>query len=613
MNVRALRRGGRSAARTVTSVVAALGMVASGLVLLAPAASAAPDTYVDPVQNVKYSYDPANISVGATAVAYLGVASVVGIPDYISPAGQQIKVTEIGYAAFQSRGLTHVTIGDNVTKISNEAFQDNQLTSVELGENLEHISNGAFRNNLLTSVAFGDKVSVIRQDSFRDNKLTDVTFGSGLTWIGQRAFYANQLTSVDLPESLENIDYLAFGGNKLTAVRVPPQAELDGFAFYNNELTSIQLPQALSTIPFQVFRNNNLTSVVIPPTVTEIGFGAFEGNPDLTSVAFTGPAPTVEPADSVPTSGTTTESFDTDSGNLVLTYPWRFGASARSGGYTTPTWHGYQTQAIATVKFDNQGRGSTPPPVDIAVGKKIAAPPAPSVSGYSFTGWYTDKGASNKWNFAAKTVTRDVTLYAGWKSTSPDTKPPTPPRQGPCQPFPDVNASNMHCRNIEWLAGMNITAPIGGKYMPGNAVTRGSMATFLYRLDHPGKAIPKCVTKPFRDVDVDYVHCGAIAWAVKNRITVGYGDGTYRPLNPVTRGSMATFLYRIAGSPATPMCGADPFDDVSSGYVHCKTIRWAKTNKITSGLAGGHDYGPERVVNRDQMASFLHRIYDFMH
>lgn len=182
----------------------------------------------------------------------------------------------------------------------------------------------------------------------------------------------------------------------------------------------------------------------------------------------------------------------------------------------------------------------------------------------------------------------------------------------PPGPFPDVPATNVHCANIAWLSTTGITQPVGGKYLPKSPVTRGSMATFLYRLVHPAKAIPRCTAKPFPDVPVDYVHCGAIQWAAKNGIAVGYGDRTYRPENPVTRGSMATFLYRIAGSPSTPKCTAKPFTDVAKSYLHCKTIRWAKTDGITSGLAGGATYGPEQVVHRDQMASFLHRIHDYL-
>ncbi len=51
----------------------------------------------------------------------------------------------------------------------------------------------------------------------------------------------------------------------------------------------------------------------------------------------------------------------------------------------------------------------------------------------------------------------------------------------------------------------------------------------------------------FSDVPAGHPHAEGIAWIAERGITVGYGDGTYRPDNPVTRGQMATFLHRNAG------------------------------------------------------------------
>ncbi|MCL2481877.1 MAG: S-layer homology domain-containing protein, partial [Propionibacteriaceae bacterium] len=55
---------------------------------------------------------------------------------------------------------------------------------------------------------------------------------------------------------------------------------------------------------------------------------------------------------------------------------------------------------------------------------------------------------------------------------------------------------------------------------------------------------------PFTDVPATYQFASSICWASANGITKGTGDGTtYSPANPVNRGSMAAFLYRLAGSP----------------------------------------------------------------
>jgi hypothetical protein len=48
----------------------------------------------------------------------------------------------------------------------------------------------------------------------------------------------------------------------------------------------------------------------------------------------------------------------------------------------------------------------------------------------------------------------------------------------------------------------------------------------------------------FPDVPAEHPFHDDIAWLSHIGITEGYGDGTYRPADPVTRGSMAAFLRR---------------------------------------------------------------------
>ena len=50
----------------------------------------------------------------------------------------------------------------------------------------------------------------------------------------------------------------------------------------------------------------------------------------------------------------------------------------------------------------------------------------------------------------------------------------------------------------------------------------------------------------FPDVSTSHPFHSEIDWLVANGITEGYSDGTYRPSQPVSRGSMAAFLQRLA-------------------------------------------------------------------
>ncbi len=208
--------------------------------------------------------------------------------------------------------------------------------------------------------------------------------------------------------------------------------------------------------------------------------------------------------------------------------------------------------------------------------------------------------------------TVDVVIY--WRAGGVDQAPIYLPGgfRYDCAPFPDVDSSNPHCTNISWLKGKSITMPADGKYHPANPVNRGSMTAFLFRLTHPGQPSPKCSNTAFPDVDSSNIFCGYITWAANNGVAMGYPDGTFRSNNGVTRGAMAAFLKRIATHDRTPTCHRKPFADVSTTETFCGVITWMKTEKLTFGVGDGTNYGTNLIVSRQSMASFLHRIHDYM-
>jgi len=81
-------------------------------------------------------------------------------------------------------------------------------------------------------------------------------------------------------------------------------------------------------------------------------------------------------------------------------------ASAESPGLTVSTYAAY------TVSFDSQGGSMVASIQDVMSGSTITEPPAPSLSGYTFGGWYKEAACTNIWNFNTDTVTGNITLYA---------------------------------------------------------------------------------------------------------------------------------------------------------------------------------------------------------
>lgn len=185
---------------------------------------------------------------------------------------------------------------------------------------------------------------------------------------------------------------------------------------------------------------------------------------------------------------------------------------------------------------------------------------------------------------------------------------PVAPRvQPPLLPrFSDVSPTTDFADEIEWLRAVRISGGWSdGTFRPVQPVARDAMAAFLYRAaGSPAFTPPARPT--FSDVPVGSDFYKEIEWLWSKKWTTGYGDGTYRPLAPINRDAMAAFLYRAAGSPAFTLPARARFSDVPVGMNFRKEIEWLATTGITTGWSDG-TYRPLTPVNRDAMAAFLYR------
>lgn len=85
------------------------------------------------------------------------------------------------------------------------------------------------------------------------------------------------------------------------------------------------------------------------------------------------------------------------------------GGSNSGGGYVPdPT----PSNTYYTVTFDSNG-GSTVASQTVSNGVRATRPADPTKDGYTFTGWYVDRGAKIPFDFTTA-ITSNITLYAGW-------------------------------------------------------------------------------------------------------------------------------------------------------------------------------------------------------
>jgi glucose/arabinose dehydrogenase len=167
---------------------------------------------------------------------------------------------------------------------------------------------------------------------------------------------------------------------------------------------------------------------------------------------------------------------------------------------------------------------------------------------------------------------------------------------------------NIHEGAIEAISAQNITAgcdPVNGdQYCPAGSVTRASMAVFLVRALNEDGNVPS-YQGYFTDVPPGRWYTASVERLSELGITDGYGDGSYRPDQPVTRAEMAAFLLRVLGvDPAPTFSGI--FTDVSGAAWYGRYVEQLYLLGITSGCdTSPLRFCPSGAVRRDEMATFL--------
>lgn len=99
-----------------------------------------------------------------------------------------------------------------------------------------------------------------------------------------------------------------------------------------------------------------------------------------------------------------------------------------------------------------------------------------------------------------------------------------------------------------------------------------------------------------------YVVSGDFDYSLKHGIITGYDDGRYGPYDDITRGQVATILWRIADEPSAESAA---FDDVNYDEYYGPAIRWARSEGVINGFTGTNNFGPDTPVTREQLAAML--------
>ena len=153
-------------------------------------------------------------------------------------------------------------------------------------------------------------------------------------------------------------------------------------------------------------------------------------------------------------------------------------------------------------------------------------------------------------------------------------------------------------RAVQWMIDQNIAVDTTtGCFGPNVAATRGETALYLWRVS--GK--PTAPPHPFRDV-TNETQQGAVSWLYQTKITTGTSPTTFSPNQTLTRVQLAALLHRLAGEPTAE---GHPFSDVVANWQQAP-VAWLLNNNITTGTSAT-TFAPNQLVTRGQLATFLYR------
>ena len=151
-----------------------------------------------------------------------------------------------------------------------------------------------------------------------------------------------------------------------------------------------------------------------------------------------------------------------------------------------------------------------------------------------------------------------------------------------------------------WMVGMDEKT-----FAPDQQLSRAMLAVILYAM-----AGEPAVTGegPFTDVPAGCWYTDAIVWAAQNGIVCGFGDGTFRPNEAVTRAQAAVMLYGYAaftGADVTARADLSAYSD--AGQIPSwamDAMQWANARRLIVGRDSSH-LVPDGNTTRAEMAAIL--------
>ena len=181
---------------------------------------------------------------------------------------------------------------------------------------------------------------------------------------------------------------------------------------------------------------------------------------------------------------------------------------------------------------------------------------------------------------------------------------PVTVKEATATPVPTVKPTEAPVINTEY------TKPYAsgyddGSYLPNNNITRGELAAMIARLSYGDDLPDGMYQASFPDVDSDAWFNKYIGYLEDKDVLSGYEDGTFRPMDTITRGEISAVIARAQRYDLISYNGI--FTDVTENDWAKDYIETLADKNIVSGYEDG-TFGPYSPLTRAEAVAIINRV-----
>ena len=591
----------------LAGVVVAAGALT--LTLMGPAvAQAAPATVVPDAgfsACLNKTLGVANPAAPLTQTQLQGLTSVTCTSMAIASIDGAQYLTNLMTLVLDQNQISNLSPLSGLTKLVYLSLKGNRVSDISPLSGLKNLGLLYLTSNQISVISTLSVLTNLTTLELGDNQISDITKLSGLTRLTWLNLSSNPISNVSPLSGLTNLTYLVLGNNKVSNIGpLSGLTNLTTLSLSGNQISNLSPLSGLTKLTSLFLSDNqisNLSSLSGLTNLTRLylsdnqisNLSPLSGLTNLTTLYLdNNQISSVSPLSKLAylTSLNLTGNHISDLSVIANAAGLPYGAGALASGLSA--------------------KGQSLTALTMTAGGVVGIPSVKAMPGYSPITWSVSPGSGtvSGTTFKPRSLGAMVLrwsdksgFFAGTISVT--VLPPGPAYCG----FVDVPSSNEYSGYVCWMKSTGVTTGTSPTtFAPDANVTRGQMAAFMYRLAGSPKFTAP-TTPSFTDVPASYEFFKQIEWLKQTGITTGTSPTTFSPLTNVTRGQMAAFMYRLAGSPAFTAPVRPSFTDVPASSEFYKQIEWLKSTGITTGTTPT-TYAPSANVTRAQMAAFMFRL-----